>query len=55
MNRRLSFALAVVLLLLLVLAVPYCGHWWRIDQCLDAGCRWNDAQDIREYPAGSGP
>lgn len=52
MNRRLSIALAVVLLLLLVLAVPSCGRWWRIDQCLDAGGRWNDEQDVCEYQPG---
>ena len=55
MNRRLSMSLAVVLLLLLVLAVAYCGRWWRIDQCLDAGGRWNDEQDVCEYPPGSRP
>jgi hypothetical protein len=46
MNRRFSLALAVVLLLLLVLAVPSGGRWWRIDQCFDAGGRWSDEQEV---------
>ena len=45
MSRRIHLALALAVALLVVVAVPYCGRWWRIDKCLDAGGAWDEGAD----------
>lgn len=38
-----SLGLPLIAVVLVAVAVPSCGRWWRIDACLDEGGAWDDA------------
>ncbi|SEM29927.1 hypothetical protein SAMN05444354_114138 [Stigmatella aurantiaca] len=42
MPRRIFIGLSIIALALMAVVVPYCGRWWRIDACLDAGGAWDE-------------
>jgi len=42
MHRRIYIGLTIIAAVLFAVVLPYCGRWWRIDKCLDAGGAWNE-------------